>query len=531
MQFSNRCRRTKRRQIRITMESANVRKTQVIIAGAGPTGLSLAAQLIRYGIDFILIERNAHTTPLSKALVVQARSLEIFQELGIADEAIRRGKLTTALRLYYKGKQRISIDFSDLGAGLSDFPFALSLEQSKTETLFIDYLTLHDKQVAWSSELTGFEEDEQGITAHYTNAQGVSQTIQAAYLVGCDGASSLVRHHLNLGFQGSTEPKLFYVADVTLTSPVINENVLYMYMIRKGFALFFPMEGDGHYRIVGIIPAARDNDREYAFSDVQGMILQSVGSPLDFREVRWFSTYKVHSRMADAFRKGRCFIAGDAAHIHTPAGGQGMNTGIQDAYNLAWKLAYSLRGEVSEEVLGSYHTERSANARHLLNTTDRMFDLMSGRNRFWNFIRLRFFPTFLRFVSRSRLVKRRIFPLLSQTGIAYPDSYLTMKSAIGNVKAGDRMHYFVFSNGESIFRYLKKPVFKLLYFGTNKAATLVTSIPEVVQLTFREIPTSLFGSASEFYILLRPDNHIMYIGKELGCCKEMMDRIKAKPKM
>jgi 2-polyprenyl-6-methoxyphenol hydroxylase-like FAD-dependent oxidoreductase len=508
------------------MQNPAIHKTQVVIAGAGPTGLSMAAQLIRHNIDFILIEKNERTTALSKAVVVQARTLEIFQELGIAEEALKRGQLTTGMRLFYKGEQKASLDLAGLGQGISEFTFALSLEQSKTEKLLAEYITAHGKSIQWKSEFIRFEQQAEGVTVYYKNEQGVEQTLQADYLVGCDGASSPVRHQLNLSFEGSTEPKLFYVADVVIKSSVITNDALYMYLIKKGFVLFFPMEGSGHYRMIGILPEG-NTDINYQFSDIAPLVKESIISPIEFKELRWFSTYKVHSRKANTFMKNRCFIAGDAAHIHTPAGGQGMNTGIQDVYNLAWKIACTLRGETKSSILNTYDTERSENARHLLQTTDRMFDIMTGTNAFWNFIRLNLFPLFFKTIANSSLAKRLVFPLLSQTDIAYPDSALTIKSSVGKVKAGDRMHYFIFSNGRSIFSYLTEPSFKLLYFG-NKGTDQKTEFNDKIKTTFiafEEIPVSVFGKASDFYILVRPDNHVSYIGKDVEQCRSLMNKL------
>src|SRR5436190_1709347 len=434
-------------------------KTQVVIVGAGPTGLSLAVQLFRYGIDFIIIDKKNGTTTLSKALVVQARSLEIFQELGLAEKAISTGKMTTALRVFYKGKTRAAVDLKGLGTGLSPYPFALSLEQSKTEKLLADHLIANGKKINWNTDIGPCEQTANGVTVHCKTENGLEQRLEADYLVGCDGAGSQVRHQLGLSFEGSTEPKLFYVADVILKSPVINKNVLYMYMIRKGFVLFFPMEGTDHYRIVGILPDVKDMDQQFQFSDIGPLIKENIVTPIEFEKLSWFSTYKVHSRKAEAFMKDRCFIAGDAAHIHTPAGGQGMNTGIQDAYNLAWKLAYVLRKEANPELLKTYDTERSANARNLLQTRD-------------------------------------------------------------------RMHYFVFSDGKEIFSYLANPVFKLLYFGDENAATDQDfGNIKLTRHNFREIPETLFGKEKNFYILLRPDNHISYIGRDIGQCRELFNRI------
>lgn len=202
-----------------------------------------------------------------------------------------------------------------------------------------------------------------------------------------------------------------------------------------------------------------------------------------------------------------------------------MNTGIQDAYNLAWKLAYALKGEVNDEVVKTYSTERTANAKHLLQTTDRMFDIMAGTNSIWDFIRLYFIPSIAGLITKSKIIKKRIFPLVSQTGIAYPDSYLTVNSSIGKVKAGVRMPYFVFSDGKQIFEYLAEPAFKILFFGNGdgNVTQQVSGIKiKIAVYAFKEIPSSLFGSERNFYILLRPDNHISYIGKDVSKCREFL---------
>ncbi|MBB2148084.1 FAD-dependent monooxygenase [Pedobacter gandavensis] len=512
------------------MERAHeVFKTQVIIVGAGPTGLSMAAQLLRYGIDFIIIEKKVSTTVFSKALVVQARTLEIFQELGIAKKAVAEGAITTALNLFYRGKRKAALNFAGLGEGLSSFPFPLSLEQSKTESLLVDHLSANGINIQWQSELLNFEQNEAGVTAFYKDNSGKAQQVVAQYLVGCDGASSLIRHQLGLSFDGDTVPKLFYVADVKLNSRVIHKNELFMFLIKKGFILFFPMEGHGHYRIVGVLPKSEGMDVEFKFADIQNSIIEQVNVPLAFEEVMWYSSYKVHSRKASSFENGRCYIAGDAAHIHTPAGGQGMNTGIQDAYNLAWKMAFTIKGVVNAQVLSSYNTERIDNAKHLLQTTDRLFDIMSGTNPIWNFFRLNFMPPILGLVTKSAMVKKRFFPLISQTAISYPNSFLTVESQVGKVKAGVRMPYFTFSDGKDIFSYLSDPAFKVLFFGTSDRNNFKQDPGgkmTILECVFNEIPAAIFGKEKDFYVLLRPDNHISYLGKDLNRCYQILDSLK-----
>jgi 2-polyprenyl-6-methoxyphenol hydroxylase-like FAD-dependent oxidoreductase len=494
-----------------------MQKTQVVIIGAGPTGLSLAAQLLRYDIDFIILEKNLKTTHLSKAIVVQARTLEIFHESGLAEKAIAEGKLTTAFNMFYKGKRKMRLDIAGLGDGLSHFPFALSLEQSKTEKLLVDHLKEKGKYVNWGCEFVRFKQNDAGVTVYYTDPNGTGQIIECDYIVGCDGAKSPVRHQAGQSFEGDTVPKLFYVTDVKLTSSVVNKNELFIFLIKRGFILFFPMEGAAHYRVIGIIPDYEDDDDKIEFDDIKDILVKQLEIPLQFDEILWFSTYKVHSRKAGSFRNGRCFIAGDAGHIHTPAGGQGMNTGIQDAYNLAWKLAFTIKYTMKDEFLETYNTERVGNAANLLRTTDRLFEAMTGANRFLNFIRLSIFPVVAGTLLRNRFFNKRVFPRLSMTSIAYPDSALTIKSSVGKVKAGDRMLYFKFSDGTNIYDHLGGPRFKVLYFGKEKGnyELLKDFRYPVSTFSFTEIPKSVFGSETGFYVVVRPDNHVVYIGKEL----------------
>ena len=494
-----------------------------MIIGAGPTGLSMAAQLMRYNIDCIILEKNTKTTHLSKAVVIQARTLEIFKQLGLAQKAIDRGRITTAMNIFFNGNKKATLNLAGMGNGLSPFPFVLSLEQSKTETLLAEHLEAQGKSIAWGSEFIRFEQKE-NILVYYKDAAGNEQTIETSYLVGCDGAGSPVRHQMGASFGGDTLPKIFYVADVNLDSSTINKDELFIFLIKKGFILFFPMEGKGHYRIIGILPD-KTGDEQLGFDDIKDSIIEQVKVPLVFNELRWFSSYKVHSRRALSFKKGNCFIAGDAAHIHTPAGGQGMNTGIQDAYNLAWKMAYSILYKADPLLLETYDTERTANAAHLLKTTDRMFDFMTGAGGFWNFFRLRIFPAIANFVSGRPSINKVFFPLLSQIGIAYPGRELTSRSKLGKVKAGDRMPYFTFADGKNIYDYLDAPAFSLLCFGSAAKENINEQFPfHINQLSFAEFPGKLFGNETGFYILLRPDNHIAYIGDSLSPCMELLKK-------
>ncbi len=511
-----------------------VKHTQVVIVGAGPTGLSMAVQLLRYDVDFIILEKRDESSEFSKAIAVQARSLEIFAETGLAENAVADGSIIKELDVFKSGKRKVKLQLKNLGEGISPYPFVLSLEQYRTEKLLTEHLSAHGKKISWNSTYTGFEEDNNGIRVYYTAKNGQDHVIHAQYMLGADGASSILRDDLGLHFKGDTVPKLFYVADVCLHSQIIvksksgNEGKFYLFLLKSGFLVCVPLKGERNYRLVGILPQSKYEDPNLTFDDLIPSINEHLAIPVTFVKTHWFSTYKIHTRKALKFRKGRGFIAGDAAHIHTPAGGQGMNTGIQDAYNLAWKMALRLQGKVNEGTLESYSMEREQNAVHLLKTTDRLFDMMAGTHWFWNFLRLRVFPVVMGYASKHHWINKYLFPLLSQTGIRYHNSPLTLTSKVGQVKAGVRMPYFVFSQGKNIFEYLAEPCFKIIFFGEEGKDSLVDFKDgglSVLKLTFVEIPRAIFRNNRNFYVLLRPDNHISYIGHDLDKCNGLIKKM------
>ncbi len=496
-------------------------KTDVIIVGAGPTGLSLACQLVRHGIDFVIIDKNAGITPFSKALGVHARTLEIYEQLGLAPEALARGTIAGKVRLLDAGEIVGEVDLSNIGEGMSPYPFMLVLEQSENERLLYEYLRSHDRDVSWQTQLESLAQNESVVTATVRDANGASTTIEGKYLVGCDGPKSPVRHALGLSFEGSTFERIFYVADVYIDWQ-FSHDALHGSLTRNAVVAFFPMQGEKRWRIVGAFPEEFNKDEgEILYEEIEARIKEETQLELDITRVDWFSTYKVHSRHVENFSSGRCFLAGDSAHIHTPAGGQGMNTGIQDAYNLAWKLAVVLKGFANERILESYNEERLPNAKRLLQTTDRMFNVAAGTDWLLNLIRTTIFPPMAKFILSLDAVKKRFFPLISQIGITYRDHSLSAHEGDEDfeIKAGDRMPYFLV-DGKSIYDHLREPKFHLLTFsdgensaGDTRAASSENYSALVDELTIPLYPhvSEIFGTSKSFQLLLRPDNYIGYI--------------------
>lgn len=497
----------------------NTINTDIIIIGAGPTGLSLACQCIRYGLDFVVVEKNETVTPFSKAIGVQARTLEVYDQLGLAQPAIERGTIASRVRLIEGGELAGEMNLGNFGKDLSQYPYMLMLEQSKNEALLYEYVRNQGRDVRWNTELENFSQDETGVTAQIKTPSGDSETIRGKFLVGCDGASSPVRHGLGLKFEGSTFERLFYVADARVDWDFPHD-ALHVCLAKEVFVAFFPMPGENRYRVVGTFPESKNEYQgEVVYEEIEKEIKEQAKLDLELSDVRWFSLYKVHSRRVNRFSKGRCFLAGDSAHIHSPAGAQGMNTGIQDAYNLAWKLALVVKGIARQELLESYNEERLANAQRLLESTDRMFELAAGSHWLMAFLRTTIFPPIAGFVASLESVSKRIFPLISQIGINYRNFSLSEHTddESDDVKAGDRLPYFLV-DGHSIFDKLMEPKFHLLLFSNNKDA----SEPEPGDLVdYHVIPITervkeIFERDDEFSVFLRPDNYIAFISSEMS---------------
>ena len=495
-----------------------ITKTDVLITGAGPTGLALACQLIRYGVDFLIIDRKEGTTPYSKAIGVQARTLEIYQQIDLADRLVDLGAITKGVRLLEGGETRAEVPLARLGEGMSPYPFLLIVEQGKHEKLLYEFIKSYDKDVLWQTTLSDFSQSDAGVTASVVDAGGNRRTIEAQYLVACDGAKSLIRTRLGLSFEGSTLERLFYVADVQIKWEFPHD-MLMACLAKDRATAFFPMPGDDHYRIVGVFPEDTElREGEVLYDEIERQILKDTQLELDIYKVNWFSTYNVHSRRVNKFREGRCFLAGDSAHIHTPAGAQGMNTGIQDGYNLAWKLALVLRGDANARILDSYNEERIEIAKRLLETTDRFFDLLVNPAWLLSFARRYVFPYVASFLIGLDSVNQFIFPLVSQIGITYRDQSLSFDTGENfQIKAGDRLPYFVL-DGKGIYDWLHAPKFHLLTF-TNEESSVTSEeverefsgLVDYHAFPLNERVSELFGSDKPFSALLRPDNYIAFV--------------------
>ena len=502
--------------------------TDVLVVGAGPTGLMLANQLARRGVRALIIDRHAGPSVQTRALGVQARTLEIYSRLGIAGRALELGKRATGANIWALGRRAARVPLGAIGLDISPYPFLLILGQDDNERLLGDALRDRGMTVSWNTELVGLAQETDWVRATLRQSDGATREITAAWVAGCDGAHSAVRDLNGIAFQGAPYEHVFFVADTQATGTMVPDE-LNVYLWREGFHLFFPMRGMDHWRIVGIVPPELRGRKDLTFDDVIPSVREEAGSGLLFQQCSWFSTYRIHHRRAERFRDRRCFLLGDAAHIHSPVGAQGMNTGLQDAYNLAWKLALVVSGRAGAALLDSYEDERIPVARRLLSTTDRAFSLIVSDNWLAGLFRTRVLVKIMAFAMRFDRVRKLAFRTISQTGIHYRNSALSESPAglpDAAPRAGDRfpwlrLRFLADGPAEDLFGILDDTRFNLIVIGQPAPQIALAGLGDLLRIhtvpgdpdNDRELARAHIPRPS-FY-LLRPDGHIGLAGFHL----------------
>ncbi|HKE49742.1 MAG TPA: FAD-dependent monooxygenase [Rhodanobacteraceae bacterium] len=500
--------------------------TDILIVGAGPTGLMLANQLTRRGIRNVIIDRHAGPARETRALGVQARTLEIYEKLGVVYRALELGKRGTGANLWAEGKRKGRVPLGDAGRMISPYPFILILGQDDNERIMGEKLAELGGAVQWNTELTAFEQHDDRVVATLKNPDGSTRTLEAAWVAGCDGARSTVREQNGIPFPGAPYEHVFFVADVVMTGTMVPDEVN-VYLWRSGFHLFFPMRGDDHWRIVGILPPDLRGKEGVGFDDVVPSLRGEAGTALTFRTCSWFSTYRIHHRAASRFQERRCFVLGDAAHIHSPVGAQGMNTGLQDAYNLAWKLALVVAGKADAALLDSYHAERHPIAERLLNTTDRGFKLVVSDSPIAGLMRTQVIARIAAFAMSLKRVQLAAFRTVSQTGIHYRGSVLSAGAGTlpkGAPQPGDRFPWLKMKRRadkavEDLYQTLDDTHFHLVAFGQDAWAP--EGLEDLVQahvMPDHPINTAELARAGipqPSFFLVRPDGYIGLCGTTL----------------
>jgi 2-polyprenyl-6-methoxyphenol hydroxylase-like FAD-dependent oxidoreductase len=514
----------------VPVDTANA-DADVIVVGAGPSGLVAALELVRQGVRVRVVDRKPAPVGQSRATIVHARTLEVFDRLGVAEEALGAGVPILKVELHERGRSVATLPLADPGLeGRTRFPCAVSLEQSATERILATALAGHGAQVEWNTALESLTDTPGGVEATVRHDDR-TETIRARWLIGADGAASTVRRALGIPFEGTTYPQTGLLADVTLDVDLPADR-LRLNMTRGGFVGILPLHGD-RYRLFGAVPpgfaqpsgevpVSHEAYAELATDRLHAWFRDYFSVAGSLREVVWASLFRCHSRIAERYGSGHVFLMGDAAHVHNPAGGQGMNLGIGDGANLGWKLAAVVRGEAGRSLLDTYEAERRPVTQKIMRATDRGFRAETTTNPVAMWTRMHVGIKLVGLTTRLPPVRRAIFRMLSQTWIGYRPSYPRDRAAAdhrgGDLRPGDRAPHAPMANGGSVLDVLGTSGFHLLVFeGLESAGE--PEIPRagpgfaapvhvhVVPRSEREAHLA-YEARKPRVVLLRPDGHL-----------------------
>ncbi|MGC0383103.1 FAD-dependent monooxygenase [Streptomyces sp. SAI-129] len=384
----------------------------VLVVGAGPVGLVVACELLQQGIPVRVVDAGRGHTAHSRANVIWPRNLELLDRIGVTEELLDTGHRLAGTAFYSRGRRLATAWMSKLPD--SPYPFALTLSQSDTEAVLRRRLTALGGQVEQGVRLTALDNTADGPAVKLEHEKGRTEELEPGWLVGADGAHSTVRRELGIGYDGPPVDVSFAITDARLTT-TLSEDLSHYCYAPSGAMVLGPM-GDGVHRIALSVPhEAYDEDHPPPRAMFQQVVDDRAAGRSRVEELLWSGSFRVRVRIASAFRSGRCFLAGDAAHVISPAGGQGMNTGMQDAFNLAWKLSGVVRGEFGEPILDSYDSERRAVSHEVARSTA----LLTKAGLVDTPAKTALRDVAFTAADRTGLFQRKLAPQLSQTAVSY----------------------------------------------------------------------------------------------------------------
>ncbi len=417
----------------------------VLVVGAGPVGLAMALSLAVHDVPVRIIDRDSEPTDLSKALVVWARTLEVLDGLIDADRFVEAGTTVKGAELHHQDRVLARIDLMQVR---SRFKAGLFLPQSATEKLLIERLAELGVVVERETELVSFTDSGDHVDVVLRDSAGVEHAASTPWLLGCDGSHSTVRHGLGLDFPGGENPERFVLGDVHVDVDLPEDRVSGFFH-HSGVLMFFPIVG-GRFRLIANTPEVDADEGDPTMEELQAIVTRRVDRPIGISDPHWLGAFRIRDRVLESYRSGRCLLAGDSAHVHSPAGGQGMNTGIQDAVNLGWKIAMHARGIGSETLIDSYSEERVAVGQKVVATTTRLTDVVTSRNPFVQVIR----NTAIHIGSGIPMVQKMITQALSMVVVNYRKVGIRGNDAIhrhhASIDAGDRVPYLTTESGEPL---------------------------------------------------------------------------------
>ncbi|MGW1163993.1 FAD-dependent oxidoreductase [Streptomyces sp. NPDC002550] len=443
----------------------------VLVVGAGPAGLTAAHELVRNGLSVLLVDAADGPATTSRALGMHARTLETFDQMGVVRDILAQGRRVDHLTLYQNGGRLVRFD-ADYGRLPTRYPYTVMIDQARAERILRDAVTRQGLGIEWGTKLVGFTDDGEGVTAELARTDGGTESVRATWLVGADGGHSTVRKRLGLEMRGK-QTETWLIADAEVHCDLPPDSIYWM-RTREGTVMLVPFPDEGRWRLVDTrdVGHVDTGDREALAARLARKIQAGIGAPVTVEAPSWVSVFTIQQRMVPAMRSGRCFVVGDAAHVHSPASGQGLNTGVQDACNLAWKLADVRHGRADARLLDSFGAERLPVAATLLDSTRFVTALTQLRNPVaaaW----LGTMFTVVRNVGplKSR-IERKIMAGMSALGLSYPAGPAGSDAALA-VAAGERVARVTASQEaasagwRSLLAELRRPGWLLLAFARS----------------------------------------------------------------
>jgi len=446
----------------------------VLIVGAGPTGLTLACELARRDINFRIIEKKSERTQTSNALGIQARTIELFDDMGIVNRFLDLGDKAHSVTVHSENKALAHVILDQLD---SIYKFILMVPQNETERILDERLNELGHHIERNVELISVNQSADHAIATVKNTDNKEEKITATYIVACDGIHSAVRESLKIPFPGEDITQEFVVTDahVETNFPI---DQLHVFLGHKELLAFFPIT-TGRYRITTNIPSSQA--KEISQQEIKTLVEKRSNQLFKLIETTRISPFWIHSRVVPDLQHGNIFFAGDTAHVHSPVGGQGMNTGIQDAYNLAWKLALVIHNKAKPSLLESYHPERHPVIENIVKTTERMTKMMFISNPIFFWLRNKF----IKFLSSKKSFVRKLTMQISQLAIAYKQSPIVFyKSAMSSKspQPGEKAPDVVINHNHRLIDVLRGTQHNILFFtGFNPTEKEITKITEMVK--------------------------------------------------